>query len=96
MVRTLPRHTEEVFFLMSQFSSAPTKLGPLGWLTIAVLLLILIAAVWFAHYAWNMFPGTEIGTDGTIAMVLGIVFSALVGGGLMGLLFWSSRKGFDR
>ena len=28
-------------------------------------------------------------------MVLGVFFSCLVGFGLMGLMFWSSRKGYD-
>lgn len=71
-------------------------LGRTGWLAILALLLFLIGAVWFAVYAWSLFPGAEISTHGTIAMVLGIVLSTLVGGGLMGLLFWSSRKGYDR
>ena len=73
-----------------------TKLGILGWVVIVALVIFLIGAIWFAVYAWSMFPGTDIGTDGTIAMVLGIVVSTLVGAGLMGLLFWSSRKGYDR
>jgi hypothetical protein len=59
-------------------------------------MLALFAAIWFAAYTWSLFPGTELGTDGTVAMVLGVVFSMLVGGGLMGLVFWSSRKGYDR
>ena len=32
---------------------------------------------------------------GYIAMVLGIVGSLIVGCGLMGLLFYSSRRGYD-
>ena len=81
---------------MSQSNPRPARLGPLGWLVIAALIVFLIGAVWFAVYAWSLFPGTDIGTHGTIAMVLGIVISTLVGAGLMGLLFWSSRKGYDR
>jgi hypothetical protein len=64
--------------------------------TLLVLAAFLGAAVWFAVYAWNLFPGTEMSTNGTIAMVLGIVFATGVGIALMGLLFWSSRKGYDR
>ena len=36
-----------------------------------------------------------MGTHQVVAMWLGIVFSCLVGLGLMGLIFYSSRKGFD-
>ena len=31
-----------------------------------------------------------------IALILGVVFSMLLGGGLMALVFWSNRKGYDR
>jgi hypothetical protein len=34
-------------------------------------------------------------TTGYVAMTLGIVFSLLVGCGLMALLFYSSRHGYD-
>ena len=80
----------------SEGRPARASLGRMGWLAIIALVLFLIGAGWFAIYAWSLFPGTEISTHGTIAMVLGIVLSTLVGGGLMGLLFWSSRKGYDR
>ncbi len=53
-------------------------------------------AVWFAIYAWRRMDGVEISTHGMIAMGLGIVVTTLVGAGLMGLVFWSSRKGYDR
>jgi hypothetical protein len=65
-------------------------------LTVIALCAFLAVTVWFAVYAWNLFPGTQMSTNGTIAMVLGIVFATAVGIGLMGLLFWSSRKGYDR
>jgi hypothetical protein len=81
---------------MAQPEPRRAKLGVLGWMVILALVVFLIGAAWFAFYAWNLFPGTDIGTHGTIAMVLGIVISTLVGAGLMGLLFWSSRKGYDR
>ena len=34
-------------------------------------------------------------TEGWMALVLGVVFSLIVGVGLMALLFYSSRKGYD-
>jgi hypothetical protein len=55
-----------------------------------------MASFWFTNYAWNLFPDTEIGAAGTVAMVLGVLLSLAVGVGLMALVFWSSRKGYDR
>ena len=38
---------------------------------------------------------TELSGAGQMAMWLGIVFSLVVGVGLMGLVFYSSRRGYD-
>jgi cobalamin synthase len=56
---------------------------------------LLAGAVWFAIYAWNAIEGPPIPTEGYVAMVLGIVFSLIVGIGLMALVFYSSRHGYD-
>ena len=37
----------------------------------------------------------EMSIHGYVAMILGIVFSLVIGCGLMALMFYSSRKGFD-
>jgi hypothetical protein len=34
-------------------------------------------------------------TSGYVAMALGVIFSMVVGVGLMALIFYSSRKGYD-
>ena len=73
-----------------------TPLGRLGWATIIMLGALLGGIIGFIAYGWSLFPGTDIGTHGTIAMVLGIVFATALGIGLMALLFWSNRKGYDR
>jgi hypothetical protein len=36
-----------------------------------------------------------MGFHGWLAMILGIVFTVVVGCGLMGLMFYSSRYGYD-
>jgi hypothetical protein len=59
------------------------------------LLALLAASVWFAYYVWAMDEGPPIPTTGYIAMGLGILFSLLVGCGLMALVFYSSRHGYD-
>lgn len=65
------------------------------YLLIAVLLAILAVAMWAGYSMWTMMPGVEMSGHGRLAMVLGIVLSLLVGGGLMALLFYSSRHGYD-
>jgi hypothetical protein len=62
---------------------------------IAVLLAVLAAAVWFAYGLWNAVDFSDIPTSGYVAMALGIVFSLIVGCGLMALVFYSSRHGYD-
>jgi hypothetical protein len=62
---------------------------------IAVLLAILAAAVWFAYGLWNAVDFPDIPTSGYVAMGLGIVFSLVIGCGLMALVFYSSRHGYD-
>jgi len=62
---------------------------------IAPLLAILAAATWFATRAWTAVSGPPMPTAGYVAMMLGIVFSLVVGCGLMALLFYSSRHGYD-
>jgi hypothetical protein len=70
----------------------------LGWgggLAIVVMVLVLAASVWFAYWGWNL-TNAQISNTGMTALILGVVFSMLVGGGLMALVFYSSRKGYDR
>ena len=73
-----------------------TRLGFGGWVVVFALLGLLGAAGWFAFWVWNSLAGVEISTNGIIAMVMGVVFSIAVGGGLMALVFYSNRKGYDR
>jgi hypothetical protein len=68
----------------------------LGTLAVVVpLLAILAAAGWYAAGAWTSLEGPPMPATGYIAMALGIIFSLVVGCGLMALLFYSSRHGYD-
>jgi hypothetical protein len=72
------------------------KLSALGKVAIVVpLLAILGAAGWMAAGAWTRVSGPPMPAAGYVAMTLGIVFSLIVGCGLMALLFYSSRHGYD-
>lgn len=62
---------------------------------IAVALLALLAAsLWFAGTAW-LHLGGDIPLYGYVAIAGGVLFSLAVGGGLMALVFYSSRHGYD-
>ncbi len=68
----------------------------LGAITLVVALLaMLAAALWYAASAWLTVSGPPIPTAGYVAMIFGVVFSLVVGVGLMWLLFYSSRHGYD-
>ena len=62
-------------------------------LTIFVLLAILAGAVWVGHYGWESAGDVVMPAWGWLMMGLGIFFTLLVGGGLMALVFYSSRAG---
>ena len=59
------------------------------------LVALLALAVWFAIFSWTAIEGPSIPTVGYVAMALGVVFSLVVGCGLMALVFYSSRGGYD-
>jgi hypothetical protein len=73
-----------------------TKRGTFGTvMLVAVLFVILAAAFWYAARAWTSLSGAPMPATGYVALILGVVFSLIVGFGLMGLLFYSSRHGYD-
>jgi hypothetical protein len=63
-------------------------------LVILALFGLLAAAVWFAAAAWVRFGG-DIPLYGWLAIAAGVVFSLAIGGGLMALVFYSNRHGYD-
>jgi hypothetical protein len=63
-------------------------------LTIGVLLLLLAGAALVGYAGWTM-TDVAMPIHGWIAMGLGIFFSLVVGVGLMGLVFYSNRAGYD-
>ena len=59
------------------------------------LLAILVGAGWFAIGAWLTISGPSVPASGYIAMAAGVAFSLVVGCGLMALVFYSNRHGYD-
>jgi len=56
---------------------------------------ILAMSVWYATRAWIWVDGPPLPTQGYVAMISGVVFSVALGCGLMVLIFYSSRHGYD-
>jgi hypothetical protein len=65
------------------------------YLVIVPLVALLAASIYFAVFSWSAIQGPPMPAEGHVAMWLGIVFSLVVGCGLMALVFYSSRQGFD-
>lgn len=59
------------------------------------LFLLLGFSLWFAARAWTYLSSEPIPAYGYWAMAGGILLSLLVGCGLMALMFYSSRHGYD-
>jgi hypothetical protein len=62
--------------------------------TAAALIALLAAALWYAASAFVV-GGPPMPAIGYVAMAGGIIISLAVGCGLMALLFYSSRHGYD-
>jgi hypothetical protein len=70
----------------------------LGWgayLLLAALLGMLVAVIFIAVWGWMSAAGTDVPAAGYLAMAFGVVVSLVVGIGLMALVFYSSRAGYD-
>jgi hypothetical protein len=59
------------------------------------LLAFLAASVWFIYYVWATDEGPPMPASGYVAMAIGVLFSLVIGIGLMALIFYSHRHGYD-
>jgi hypothetical protein len=62
---------------------------------IAALVALALLSLWAGIAGWNLETDVQMSAHGYIAMAIGIVASLAVGIGLMTLVFYSSRKGYD-
>jgi hypothetical protein len=62
---------------------------------LAGMVVLLIVVVVMATLGWEASAGTDVPPVGYAAMAAGILFSLAVGVGLMALVFYSSRAGYD-
>ena len=82
------------------------KLPPLGWrdframlarsraavITLGACLVLAVVSIWFATTIYSDLPLTGAGL---LAMIAGVAVTLAVGIGLMALIFYSSRAGYD-
>jgi hypothetical protein len=72
------------------------KWGKTGtWMLLGSLLAMLVVAIGLAYEGTSIGGAFEMPIGGYIALGLGMVFSLIVGVGLMALVFYSSRAGYD-
>ncbi len=65
---------------------------------LAPLFALLAAAIWFMASSWRHLGGGDfppIPLWGWVAIACGVLFSLGIGVGLMALMFYSSRHGYD-
>lgn len=65
------------------------------WLLLITLLIFLVAAIYFSVDVWLDLGDVALGTKGWVALIGGAVLTLALGGGLMALVFYSSRHGHD-
>jgi hypothetical protein len=62
---------------------------------IAALMALLVASLYYAYGIWTALGAADMPGWMYAAMAGGVLFSLIVGGGLMALVFYSSRAGYD-
>jgi hypothetical protein len=76
-------------------ASVSARLGVGAWAILVVLLLLLAGTFAAIYLGWRLASGTDVPASGYVAMAFGVIVSLGVGFGLMALIFYSSRKGYD-
>jgi uncharacterized integral membrane protein len=65
------------------------------YLIVGAVLLVLLAVTLYSAQVWLEFDEGQLSGHGLVALLLGIVITLVVGCGLMALVFYSSRRGYD-
>jgi hypothetical protein len=64
------------------------------WIASSALLALLVAAIYVAYVSWNL-TDVAMPLTGYVVMWLAIVFIIILGMGLVGLMLYSHRHGYD-
>jgi hypothetical protein len=82
---------------MGKSENGPEKqLSAAGWIAILVLVGLLGWAIWYAMDAWTAMRAVHMSVLGWVFLSAGAIVTFLLGGGLMALVFYSSRHDMDR
>jgi hypothetical protein len=71
------------------------RLGVGSWIILIVLVSVSFATGAVVYFGWRLADGVDVPISGYLAMAGGVIVSLAVGFGLMALIFYSSRKGYD-
>jgi hypothetical protein len=71
------------------------SMGRGSWVILASLLILLVGTIAVSYLGWTSAAGTDVPASGYVALALGVIASLAVGFGLMALVFYSSRAGYD-
>ncbi|MBN8985030.1 MAG: hypothetical protein J0H32_11325 [Rhizobiales bacterium] len=66
-----------------------------AWSLVAALLALLAGVGWYAYSGLTAGSAPPMPVEGVIALAAGATVSLIVGVGLMALVFYSSRHGYD-
>ncbi|MGX4804892.1 hypothetical protein [Bradyrhizobium guangdongense] len=81
--------------LAGEIATGRRSMSLAGYVLVGSLLALLAAAVVIACLGWSSAPDSDVPTVGYATLAIGVGFSLLVGIGLMALVFYSSRSGYD-
>jgi hypothetical protein len=73
-----------------------SQLSAAGWIALVILGGFFFASLWYAVKVWTSMAGVHMSGWGWFTLVLGIVVTIGLGGGLMALVFYSSRHDYDQ
>ncbi|MBV8507345.1 MAG: hypothetical protein JOZ11_16250 [Alphaproteobacteria bacterium] len=66
-----------------------------NWVAAAVACAVVLVLGFLIAATWTGLGDSEISTAGWLAMGLGVIFTLALGIGLMALVFFSNRRGYD-
>jgi prolipoprotein diacylglyceryltransferase len=71
------------------------RLSAGAWIALVVMIGLLMMAIVGVSLSGTDDMASGVSGSGTTAMIFGGLFTIVIGAGLMGLIFYSSRRGYD-
>ena len=81
--------------VLHRAQDALAMLGGISTKAIVTLAVCIGLGIVGIYYATTINSDLPLSDGGSLALVIGVIFSLVVGVGLMALIFFSSRNGFD-